>query len=418
MYVDNSSLAASAALFDEPNTPPVKARLPRPLTVEHALILEALASQPVRMVDLGYSWSSGWHEKGAKEDGYIAWRTEYPTGWHEAVLQGPHFTVATPFAKNPNEQCRSKGDYTTWDLEELGEVVVPRTNYQRACDRDRYGAGLDHWDGRPFTDHWRLAWRRMTQPGLERSLHAALIPPGPAHVHTVHSLALRSNRQTALVAGLWASLPLDYLVKVSGKADLSDELLKRFPAPLDHPAAPFLLLRTLRLNCLTADYAPLWGELFEAGFTEDGWTPAFAHRPALGAVGPEWTMATPLRTEFDRRAALVEIDALAALMLGLSADQLCLMYRAQFPVLRKYEYGMFFDGAGRKIAKEHHAAGVRQGKEDYALVSAWHDDPGSVELPELYVAPFTKPDREAEMRAAYAEFAGRLGLDPETGAGA
>ena len=50
------------------------------------------------------------------------------------------------------------------------------------------------------------------------------------------------------------------------------------------------------------------------------------------------------------RAALVDTDASAALMLGLSADQLCLMYRAQFPVLRKYEYGMFFDAAGRKIA--------------------------------------------------------------------
>lgn len=48
-------------------------------------------------------------------------------------------------------------------------------------------------------------------------------------------------------------------------------------------------------------------------------------------------------------------------MLGLSADHLALVFRAQFPVLRKYEYEMYFD-------------------------------------------------REAEMRTAYAEFAQRLGL--------
>ena len=58
-------------------------------------------------------------------------------------------------------------------------------------------------------------------------------------------------------------------------------------------------------------------------------------------------MATPLRTDYDRRMALVEIDALAALMLGLTADQLCAMYRTQFSVLFKYEYSKFFDAAGR-----------------------------------------------------------------------
>ena len=60
-------------------------------------------------------------------------------------------------------------------------------------------------------------------------------------------------------------------------------------------------------------------------------------------------MATPLRRDQDRRQALVELDALAALMLGLTAEQLCAMYRTQFAVLRKYEYKMAFDAEGRKI---------------------------------------------------------------------
>lgn len=437
MTVDDSVLLDWALLFDAPGTPPEQARLLRPLTQEHVEVLAVFAHQKTRLHDLRYYWSSFWHEKAAKKDGYIEWQTQYPPCWDEVIFQGPHFTVGTPFAKEPNEFCSSKGDYTPWDLETLPESVIPRTNYQRACDRDSYDAGIPRWGDRPATDYWRVAWRRMTQPGLERSLHAAVIPPGPTHVHTVHSLVVCAGggqhnelgasgvsvstdlRNTVLTAGLWASLPFDYLVKVSGKADIQAELVDRFPAPVEHPAWVQLLLRTLRLNCLTRDYSPLWELLYDSRFETDAWTPVFDGMLRTLAV-PEksWTIATPLRTDFERRAALVEVDALAALMLGLSAEHLALIFRAQFPVLRKYEYAMHFDAQGRKIAKDHQAHGVRQQKDDYKLLQAYFDGEDYGDLLERY-EPFQpdsehddpwfyKPDREAEMRAAYADFEQRL----------
>ena len=129
-------------------------------------------------------------------------------------------------------------------------------------------------------------------------------------------------------------------------------------------------------------------------------------------------MTTPLRTDLERRAALVEIDVLASLMLGLSIDQLAIMFRTQFPVLRKYEYEMYFDVKGRKLAKEHHARGFYQQKDDYKLLQAYLNGEDYQDLLERYqpFAPdenhaepwFYKPDREAEMRSAYAEFARRL----------
>ena len=131
-------------------------------------------------------------------------------------------------------------------------------------------------------------------------------------------------------------------------------------------------------------------------------------------------MDTRLRSDYERRAPLVEIDALAALMLGLSADHLALMFRAQFPVLRKYENEKYFENAGRKMAKDHHAQGVKQGKNDYKLPQAYPRVKPSVtcctdtspirtaERTRLWV--FFRPDREAEMRAAYAEVARRLRL--------
>ncbi|WP_372024378.1 Eco57I restriction-modification methylase domain-containing protein [Rhodococcus sp. NyZ502] len=436
-WIDEAVLSDWGRLFDERGTSASKARLLRPLTNEQVELLSVIADQAARLADVGYRWTSLWHEKGAKQDGYIEWRTEYPDSWDEVILQGPHFTVATPFARQPNEFCKSKFDYTTWDLEVLPDSVIPRTNYQRACDRETYDAGIPQWGGRPAVDYWRVAWRGMTQPGLERSLHAAIVPPGASHIHGVQSAAVGSGgsmpgpaldynaltevRNTVLTAGLWASLPFDYLVKVSGKANLSSELIDRFPAPFEHRAWPYLLHRTLRLNCLTRDYAPLWDDLNQDSFTSDSWTPAFPQLVGLDMNQANWTKDVPLRTDFERRAALVEIDALAALMLGLSADHLALMFRAQFPVLRKYEYEMYFDSRGRKITKDHQAQGVKQQKEDYKLLQAYLNGEDSGDLLDRYM-PFSqdenhdepwfyKPDREAEMRTAYAEFEQRLGLN-------
>lgn len=410
--VTEEVLASWARLFDEPGTPAAEARLLRPVTVEDLGALKVLANQPIRLADHQYYWAQGWNETTAKVDGYIEWRTEVPASWDEVILQGPHFTVATPFAKQPNENCKSKGDYSDWNLETLPERVIPRTNYQRACDPGTYTAALDHWGGDAYTNYWRVVWRRMTQPGGVRSLRATLLHPGPAFIFTAWSISMPDLPANATFAGLCSSLPFDYLVKVSGRTDITFDFMGRFPLPRQHKAYPALIFRLLRLNCLTADYAPLWELLYQPAWRDDRWTDVTTStRLALDEVGAKWTMATPLRTDYDRRKALVEIDALAALVLDLSAEQLCAMYRAQFAVLRKYEYHMRFDAQGRQIAKDHQAAGFHQEKGDWDLVNQWLDDPEAVTLPVRYRAPFVKPDREKEMSIAYDEFSRRLGLN-------
>jgi hypothetical protein len=103
-------------------------------------------------------------------------------------------------------------------------------------------------------------------------------------------------------------------------------------------------------------------------------------------------MTTPLRRDAERRQALVEIDALAAVMLGITAQELCAIYRTQFGVLRKYERVMQFDANGRQVPKEV--------LKDFERLGA-HADLGRYEL------PFAPVDREAEMTIAHAEFTRR-----------
>jgi hypothetical protein len=126
----------------------------------------------------------------------------------------------------------------------------------------------------------------------------------------------------------------------------------------------------------------------------------------LGAVTPEWTAATPLRIAEDRRQALVEIDALVALMLGVTADQLCTIYRTQFPVLYGYDHNSYmYDAKGRLVPSEVLSVWRKKGDKISGAERTATNASGHTYIYEL---PFTLLDREKDIREAYAEFERRL----------
>src|SRR5699024_9490727 len=96
------------------------------------------------------------------------------------------------------------------------------------------------------------------------------------------------------------------------------------------------------------------------------------NRPALGDVGPEWSMASPLRIDEDRRQALVEIDAIMAIVTGISIDDLVTIYRTQFAVLNDYDRGegknaYIFDANGRQIPSAIRTARNKAGRPETGL---------------------------------------------------
>jgi hypothetical protein len=402
------------------STPPEQAPLLHPITKAEQGAISSLANAPHRLATYSPQISRGYDESTARKRGVIRYEAGLPSSWDEVILQGSHFSIATPFAKQPNNPMRNGKDWVPWKINEMPSDSIPRTTCVRATSNALFEADQDKWSGRRYSEYYRLAWRAMIDPkSTERSLFAAIIPPGPTHVNAVHSLALADNHLTVLNAGFWAALPLDYLLRITGRSHLQVGEAQKMPAPApDHPLAPPLLLRTLRLNVLTSAYAPLWRELFHptwpgyecwANPNWPGLNPLAAH------LTPDWEPETPLRTEYERRAALIELDALVSVWLSMTADQLVAIYRSRYAVLAGRESAMYFDASGRRLTADPYAYGHGQTKQDYIDLLAHLENPDTTPPPAGYTAPFYKADREAEMRAAHAHFRARL--DKEIAAG-
>ena len=150
----------------------------------------------------------------------------------------------------------------------------------------------------------------------------------------------------------------------------------------------------MRLNCLTTAYADLWADVYDDTWRDDIWACSWEGLPPLGEVGPTWERDTPLRNERARRSALVEIDALVAVWLGMDAEALIAIYRAAFPVLNRYEDITWFDANGWKLAGYHRTFGQIQQKNSYEELLAYNESGGKTPVPEGYTAPFYKADRK------------------------
>ncbi|KAB2590162.1 Eco57I restriction-modification methylase domain-containing protein [Streptomyces arboris] len=456
LVVDKDVLTDWRKLANETDAAPLdETRLLFPVTTAEGAAIAALAKWPHRLEKMVPRISAGFNEKTDRTAGYFTWKPGRADTWADVILQGPMFGVATPFLR----KAVSASKLEMWGSADLEETAVQYTNYRPAGSRAKYVATQDRWvdhgrlkqlqgnptavaaaeqdvraadpeldedacklavealllaaSMRPYSDFYRVAWREMIASDTERSLYAAVIPRGANHVNAVRSCALASSSSTVLAAGFFASLSLDYLLRSSGHGHLDVSNAKAMPAPTPgHPLEHALLLRTLRLNAQTNAYASLWEELYSPDWQQDSWAAAArwpdGTPPLAEGVGPTWTRDTPLRAEFARRAALVEIDALVAVWLGISADELVAMYRARFPVLQQYEENMWFDATGRRIAKAHQQHGYGQPKDAWKQLSSHEDFPLDANVPDGYEGPLYRANRVEEMRAAHAEFTRRM----------
>lgn len=412
VVVDESVLADWVRLFDSPDTPVSWSRLVRPLTVADLGALSIFANQPARLGNRQRHWTTGFNETNQREEGTIVLSPTRPETLQSVILQGPHVLNATPFAQEPRADYRNNTDWDPIDLEKTVSDFIPRTIYQPAVESDEFLQKVENAHGAVTVREYREVHREFVNPGHERTLKVAIIPPDVAHLYTLVSMRLVDNRATVKWAGYLSSLPVDYLFKVAGTTHVSAGATDSVPVPegsevLDNA----LILRTLRLNCLTESYSELWQDLYDKSWAKDH----------LGSASPVWSYDVALRSDFERWLALCEIDAIVALLLGLTEHQLIQLYRSQFAVLRKYEHQMVFDARGRQICRYHQAYGVKQAEWEAAVnqraVSSYEKRLRIWDRVQAHMAgdtttdlgpfetPFRPADREAAMRQAYRAFA-------------
>lgn len=181
----------------------------------------------------------------------------------------------------------------------------------------------------------------------ERTLIPAIIPPGAAHIDLAFSITFSKEETLLTIAGLWASLVIDFFVRSTGKTHARFDVVSQLPINTCSPTVGF---RALALNCLTSHYADLWDrnlpkkkDLLPSAKSADTRCAGWEKAPRT------WNWDAPLRTPYGRRQALVELDALAALSLHMTLDELQLIYRVQFPVLQQYERETYYDRRGKIV---------------------------------------------------------------------
>lgn len=366
------------------------------------------------------------HETNAVDNGLIRRCTKYPSlNDYEAILSGPHIFVSNPLYKNPYSNCVLNSDYDIVNPNFVDVDFICRTNYIPLLSKEDYRKifrgfviGQD-LNGSPICDNWldyyKVGFREMVGSASERTLASAIIAPNIAHIYKIISVIFKQQNHLIELQGLTSSIPFDFFMKTIGVGNVHKNIIKNFPLGIAPQYQPALYSRTLLLNCLNKYYAPLWKENFLPAFCQETWSQNDTRLKPFSTLTKEWQWETPLRNYYERRMALVEIDVISAMALGLTLDELILIYNVQFPVLQQNEDDTWYDVNGNIVftcSKGLTGVGVdRPVWNTIRELEAGETYLHTIEKSELYrgqqvtyTAPFNKCDRVEDYKCAWEHF--------------
>lgn len=362
IQIDEEKLRTFANFYDKQGTPASKARLPSLHAGRLLSVIDKMANFKVKLSEGAspYCASEMFHETYAKHDGTMVRNEDrtapFAAGNEQLIISGPHFHIANPFYQTPRAVCDTRRAYDLIDHTTIGPGYLPRTNFTPMADVIEYRKRIPPvtWiepgsiSAKRFNEYYRLGFRNMMLSSNERSMISAIIPRGVAHPHSVISVAFSESKNLLRAAVVCASTVGDYFIKSSGRGGLYDGWSLLPGINLDSET----VVRILALNSLTETYSELWREVFDQMFCSEKWSqPSNKRLPQsffanLSVdLGPECA----LRSHYSRYMALVELDVLVAMKVGLTLNELCLIYRIQFPVMQQYERDTWYDINGRIV---------------------------------------------------------------------
>ena len=357
LKITKNELKLFGELYDSVGTLDLEARLPALHSQKLLAVLEKISKVPNKLSALinEYIALEMWHETNAQKEGVIRRDTQFPENADSMVLSGPHFFISCPFYKTPRRICTEKGHYDVIDLANISSNYFSRTNYIPATDSFKSRIPEVPWVSNnagqrlPVNSFYRFVARSMLSQAGERTLIPCIAPKGVTHIDPVCSITFKSSKQLVLFTGLTSSIPYDFFIKSTGNARFRGSLAEMLPLIEDNLFVNEIVGRCLVLNCLTEAYRELWSITFPK--TLSSWAKN-DHRlkgEFYNLLVNEWHPNFALRCDFARRQALVEIDVLTAMALGLTCQELLALYKIQFPVLQQNELDTWYDNKGRIV---------------------------------------------------------------------
>lgn len=390
-------------------------------------VLRALSTFPTHVRDYDRVITEGLHETNAVDEGIMVRQSSYTSiDNYETIYSGPHFFVSNPLYKNPRTNCKLNSDYDTLNLLNIPEDYIPRTNYKPIVSESKFknlipGFCIEDTGDEIVYDAWidyyKLAFRRMVGAGSERTLSGAILPTKVSHSGAVISIIFKDERLLVELTALSSSVPLDFYLKSIGAMNFHTSRVESLPLGIQEKYRNPLIVRALMLNCLTKPYSILWEKCYQETFIKDNWSYTDSRLSPYSRLHRKWDINTPLRSLYERRQALIEIDVISAMALGLSLKDLEFIYSIQFPILQQNEEDTWYDSKGNVVftcsrgllgvgVERTTWESIRNQKEGETYIHTI--DPAKSELYSgqqvTYYAPYTKCDRIEDYRRAWTHF--------------
>ncbi|RYQ69001.1 Eco57I restriction-modification methylase domain-containing protein [Bifidobacterium pseudolongum] len=436
VHIDETALQAFAQLTGDSDTDWHGAPMLTVYVASLLTVLERLASVPQRLGDLGdaVTYSSMWNETNARKDDTIKDDVHFPVKGEPIIYSSPFIGVGNPLLQSTRREYRVNSDYDLVDLTAIPVDYEPRVKYAQACSNIEYTKRMQKTiDGSRFDAIYRVAARRMVGLASERTLQSAILPPTIDWVFTINGYSIGNDYKTiTMMSAIQSSIVIDYFVRSLGKGDVTPSTLRTIPVLSETCLQDEIRVRCLILNCLTNRFAALWKACWDNDYCFIEWSKSDCRLSAntFSNLSSEWTYDTPLRTDYARRQALVELDVLTAMALGLTLDQLIDMYRLTFAVLKQYEEDTWYDAEGRvtyskkkaykTLAYAENSAAefekIKHAPAGAVFTRTLMDDTlpgGPHERTVEYHAPFDCCDRVEDYRTAWAFFEAKYGQELE-----
>jgi hypothetical protein len=442
VHIKKDELELFAKLFDKEGTHYFHAKLPGIHSKELIGVLSKISNYTQKIYTIKDKCISAemWHEANDQKSNLIVKNTKFVTNKNEFIYSGPHFFVGNPIYKTPRRNHILNSDFDVIDLLNIDEVFIPRTNYIPACDLDDFTKNIPTgFNDDKITNYYKLINRKMLAQSGERTLISAIASKEFTHINGCISFTFNDTSDLLKATAISISIIADFFIKSNGSSNYANSIFLFLPYMNINAQ---IKARVLALNSIISDYRELYEKQYCEDFKIDSWTKKIEPRLNYNFfkdLTPSWSRHVSLRTDYERRAALVEIDVLVAIELELTLEELKTIYRIQFPVLRQNENETFYDMNGRivfTVSKGLTGVGLPRNADKkappYKIVISgetvdekplgWEDikemqegeihrtimddtmPNGPMERTIIYVAPFAKCDREEDYAIAWAEF--------------